>query len=42
MPEFTDEILKKRGLKVPLAKITAQPPESYPGGGIKLPANWRK
>jgi NitT/TauT family transport system substrate-binding protein len=42
MPEFTDEILKKRGLKVPLAKIVAQPPESYPGGGIKLPANWRK
>jgi len=42
MPEFTDEILKKRGLKVPLAKITAQPPESYPEGGIKLPANWRK
>jgi NitT/TauT family transport system substrate-binding protein len=42
MPEFTAEILKRRGLKVPLAKITAQPPESYPEGGIKLPANWRK
>jgi NitT/TauT family transport system substrate-binding protein len=42
MPELTGEILKKRGLKVPLAKIVAQPPESYPEGGIKLPASWRK
>lgn len=42
MTEFTDDILKKRGLRVPLAKIVAQPPESYPEGGIKLPANWRK
>lgn len=42
MPEFTDEILKKRGLTVPLAKIIAQPPESYPEGGIKLPSTWRK
>ena len=42
MPEFTNEVLKQRGLTVPLAKIVAQPPESYPEGGIKLPANWRK
>ena len=39
---WTDEILKRRGLKVPLAKIVAQPPGSYPEGGIKLPATWRK
>jgi NitT/TauT family transport system substrate-binding protein len=42
MPEFTDEILKKRGLKVPLAKIEAQDPSKYPGGKIQLPASWRE
>ncbi|TAK86151.1 MAG: nitrate ABC transporter substrate-binding protein [Betaproteobacteria bacterium] len=42
MPEFTSEILKRRGLSVPLAKIVAQPPESYPGGKINLPATWRQ
>ena len=39
---WTDEILKKRGLSVPLAKIVAQDPSKYPGGKIKLPASWRK
>jgi NitT/TauT family transport system substrate-binding protein len=39
---WTDEILKKRGLSVPLAKIVAQDPSQYPGGKIKLPASWRK
>lgn len=39
---WTDEILKRRGLKVPLAKIDAQPPSEYPGGTIKLPASWRE
>lgn len=42
MTQFTDEILKQRGLKVPLARIQAQPPEAYPGGKIALPASWRK
>ncbi len=42
MPEFTAEILKRRGLTVPLAKIVAQPPESYPEGKINLPATWRQ
>lgn len=42
MPEFTDKILKERGLTVPLAKIIAQPPSSYPEGGITLPATWRE
>jgi NitT/TauT family transport system substrate-binding protein len=39
---WTDEILKKRGLKVPLAKIEAQDPSKYPGGKIQLPASWRQ
>jgi len=39
---WTDEILKRRGLKVPLAKIEAQDPSKYPGGTITLPATWRK
>jgi len=39
---WTDEILKKRGLKVPLARIEAQDPSMYPGGKINLPASWRK
>jgi NitT/TauT family transport system substrate-binding protein len=39
---WTDEILKKRGLTVPLAKIVAQDPSKYPGGKIQLPASWRK
>lgn len=39
---WTDEILKKRGLTVPLAKIEAQPPSAYPGGKITLPASWRE
>lgn len=39
---WTDEILKKRGLKVPLAKIEAQDPSKYPGGKIQLPASWRE
>lgn len=39
---WTDEILKKRNLKVPLAKIEAQDPSKYPGGKITLPATWRK
>jgi len=39
---WTDEILKERGLKVPLAKIEAQDPSQYPGGKIQLPASWRK
>ena len=39
---WTDEILKKRGLKVPLAKIEAQDPSKYPDGKIQLPASWRQ
>jgi NitT/TauT family transport system substrate-binding protein len=39
---WTDDILKKRGLKVPLAKIEAQDPSKYPGGKITLPASWRQ
>ena len=39
---FTDEILKRRGLKVPLAKIESQDPSKYPDGKIKLPASWRQ
>ena len=39
---WTDEILKKANLKVPLAKIEAQDPSKYPGGKINLPASWRK
>ena len=39
---WTDEILKRRGLTVPLAKIEAQPPSKYPGGKIQLPASWRE
>jgi len=39
---WTDEILKQRNLKVPLAKIEAQDPSKYPGGKIALPATWRK
>ena len=39
---WTDEILKKANLKVPLAKIEAQDPSKYPGGKITLPASWRK
>src|SRR5665213_666373 len=39
---WTDEILKRRGLTVPLAKIVAQDPSKYPGGKIKLPASWRE
>jgi NitT/TauT family transport system substrate-binding protein len=39
---WTDEILKRRGLKVPLAKIVAQDPSKYPGGKIQLPASWRE
>ncbi len=39
---WTDEILKKANLKVPLAKIEAQDPAKYPGGKITLPASWRK
>jgi NitT/TauT family transport system substrate-binding protein len=39
---WTDEILKRRGLKVPLAKIQAQDPSQYPGGKIQLPATWRE
>jgi len=39
---WTDEILKRRGLKVPLAKIEAQDPSKYPDGKIKLPASWRE
>jgi NitT/TauT family transport system substrate-binding protein len=40
--KWTDEILKKRGLTVPLAKIEAQDPTKYPDGKINLPASWRK
>jgi len=40
--KWTDEILKKRNLKVPLAKIEAQDPSKYPDGKIKLPASWRQ
>jgi hypothetical protein len=39
---WTDEILKKANLKVPLARIEAQDPSKYPGGKINLPASWRK
>jgi NitT/TauT family transport system substrate-binding protein len=39
---WTDDILKKRGLKVPLAKIEAQDPSKYPGGKIQLPASGRE
>ena len=39
---WTDEILKRRNLKVPLARIEAQDPSKYPGGKIALPATWRK
>jgi NitT/TauT family transport system substrate-binding protein len=39
---WTDEILKKANLKVPLAKIESQDPSKYPGGKITLPASWRK
>ena len=39
---WTDDILKKRGLKVPLAKIEAQEPSKYPGGKIQLPASWKE
>lgn len=42
MSGFTDEILKERGKSVPLARIVAQPPESFPGGGIDLPETWRE
>jgi hypothetical protein len=38
---WTDEILKRRGLKVPLARIESQDPSKYPGGKISLPASWR-
>jgi hypothetical protein len=41
-PSWTDEILKRRNLKVPLAKIEAQDPSQYPGGKIQLPASWRQ
>ena len=41
-PSWTDEILKKANLKVPLARIEAQDPSKYPGGKIQLPASWRK
>jgi NitT/TauT family transport system substrate-binding protein len=40
--KWTDEILKKRGLTEPLAKIEAQDPTKYPDGKINLPASWRK
>jgi NitT/TauT family transport system substrate-binding protein len=40
--KWTDEILKKRSLRVPLAKIEAQPPSAYPDGKINLPASWRE
>jgi hypothetical protein len=40
--KWTDEILKKQNLKVPLAKIEAQEPSKYPDGKINLPASWRK
>jgi hypothetical protein len=39
---WTDEILKRRGLNVPLAKIESQDPSKYPGGKITLPASWRE
>jgi hypothetical protein len=39
---WTDDILKRRGLKVPLARIEAQDPSKYPEGKITLPASWRK
>lgn len=39
---WTDEILKRRNLKVPLGKIVAQDPSNYPGGKITLPSTWRK
>jgi hypothetical protein len=39
---WTNEILKQRGLKVPLAKIEAQDPSKYPEGKINLPATWRE
>jgi sulfonate transport system substrate-binding protein len=39
---WTDEILKRRNLKVPLARIQAQDPAQYPAGKITLPATWRK
>jgi NitT/TauT family transport system substrate-binding protein len=42
MPEFTEKILKEKGLSVPLAKIQSQPIESYPDGKITLPKGWRQ
>jgi NitT/TauT family transport system substrate-binding protein len=33
MPEFTQKILKERGLQAPVGKIEAQPPEKM---GIKI------
>jgi len=39
---WTDEILKRRNLKVPLARIESQDPSKYPDGKITLPASWRK
>ncbi len=39
---WTNDILKARGLKVPLAKIEAQDPSKYPDGKITLPASWRE
>ena len=39
---WTDEILKRRNMKVPVGKIVGQDPSKYPDGKITLPATWRK
>ena len=42
MSSLTDEILKERGLTVPLGRIIAQEPSEFPEGPIQLPATWRE
>lgn len=35
--DLTGKILEENGLEVPLGRIEAQPPESFPGGAITIP-----
>lgn len=42
MPEFTAEILKERGLEVPVGRVPAKWPSEYPGGGIELGHPWKQ